>query len=315
MGAMRGIGLIMDLDSIHVERHGRTASFNGTWFRGDHTHFIPSKEDLRRATAFDDYVMTGWAPAVPFIERSDPIVAFGSCFAAAISDHLAAAGYAVLGKKLDLNAHIVRFGEGMVNTFAIRQQFEWALTGKEFPQSLWVTESKEVASKDAAIRNTTRDIILSGRVFIITLGLSEIWYDKPTGEAFWRAVPSSLFDAARHGFRTTTVDENRENLRVTLDLIRAARPDAAVILTLSPIPLMATFRPVSCLTANAVSKAVLRIAIDQIMSEGRPGVHYFPSYEMVTGASFDPLEEDNRHPKKDLVDAVMACFRRHYCPA
>ena len=303
----------MDLDTIHHRRHGRTASFNGTWYRGEHTHFIPSKEDLRRETAFDEYVMTGWAPAAPFIDRTTQITAFGSCFAANISDHLAARGYAVLGKTLDLNAHIVRFGEGIVNTFAIRQQFEWALTGREFPQSLWITESKEVASKDAAIRDATRDIVLSSRVFIITLGLSEIWYDKPTGEAFWRAVPASLFDASRHGFRTTTVDENRENIGITLDLIRAAQPGASIILTLSPIPLMATFRPVSCVTANAVSKAVLRIAIDQIMSEGRPGVHYYPSYEMVTGASLDPLEEDNRHPRQNVIDAVMVTFCRHYC--
>ena len=170
-----------------------------------------------------------------------------------------------------------------------------------------------MASKDDAIREATRDIIASTRVFIITLGLSEIWYDKPSGEAFWRAIPAQLFDPARHGFRSTTVDENRQNIAVTLDLIRAARPDAAVILTLSPIPLMATFRPISCLTANAVSKAVLRVAIDQIMSEGRADVHYYPSYEMVTGASFDPLEEDNRHPRQDVIGAVMACFERHYC--
>ena len=273
----------MDLDTIHLERHGRSASFNGTWYRGEHTHFIPCKEDLRRATAFDEFVMTGLAPEAPFIDRATTITAFGSCFAANISAHLAAQGYAVLGKTLDLNAHIVRFGEGIVNTFAIRQQFEWALTGKEFPQSLWITESKDVASKDAAIRDATRDIIAASRVFIVTLGLSEIWYDKPTGEAFWRAVPAHLFDPARHGFRSTTVDENRENIAVTLDLIRAARPDASVILTLSPIPLMATFRPVSCVTANAVSKAVLRVAIDQIMSEGRADVHYYPSYEMGHG--------------------------------
>lgn len=182
-----------------------------------------------------------------------------------------------------------------------------------FPQSLWISEGKEVASRDAEIREATRAIIAATEVFILTLGLSEIWYDKPTGDAFWRAVPAALFDPDRHGFRVSSVEENRANIGVTLDLIHAARPDAKVVVTLSPIPLMATFRPISCLTANAVSKSILRVAIDQIMAEDRAYVFYYPSYEMVTGATVDPFEEDNRHPRPDIVDSVMACFERHYC--
>ncbi len=303
----------MSLDTILVERAGRTAAFHGTWYRGDHTDFIPSKADLREAEAFDKFVMKGWSPGDPFIDTAMPITAFGSCFAANVSKFLSASGYNVLGRSLLAKAHLIRFGEGMVNTFAIRQQFEWGLTGREFPQGLWIGEDKEVASADEATRQITRQIINETSVFIITLGLSEIWYDKPSGEAFWRAIPAALFDPDRHGFRLSTVEENRDNIGVTLDLIRQRRPDASVILTLSPIPLMATFRPISCITANAVSKAILRVAIDQIMSEGRDKVFYFPAYEMVTGACFDPLEEDNRHPREDVIAAVMACFEKHYC--
>lgn len=305
----------MDLDQITVVRDGRTAIFNGSWYRGPHTNFIPSKEDLRQADALDTYVMPGFVPSAPFIDRQTPITAFGSCFAANITHFLGERGYAICGQGLDLNAHIIRFGEGIVNTFAIRQQFEWALTGREFPQSLWISEGKEIARKDAEVRETTREIIQGTDVFIITLGLAEIWYDRPSGEAFWRAVPASLFDPERHGFRVSTVAENFDNLVATLDLIRAARPNAAVVLTLSPIPLMATFRPVSCLTANAVSKATLRVALDQVMAQGRDNVFYFPSYEMVTGACFDPFEEDNRHPRAEVIAAIMACFERHYCRA
>jgi hypothetical protein len=200
-----------------------------------------------------------------------------------------------------------------VNSFSIRQQFEWALTQRAFPQNLWFAADKEHAELDPSIRDDTRDIILATDVFIITLGLSEIWYDKPSGEAFWRAIPASMFDPELHGFRLTTVDENRDNIAATLDLIRAARPDASVILTLSPVPLMATFRPISCLTANAVSKAILRIALDQIMSERRERVFYYPAYEMVTAASFDAFDDDNRHPKAEVIARVMDCFERNYC--
>ena len=50
-------------------------------------------------------------------------------------------------------------------------------------------------------------------------------------------------------------------------VIRKHRPDARIVVTLSPIPLMATFRPVSCMVANSVSKASLRCAIDTVMTE------------------------------------------------
>jgi GSCFA family len=303
------------LDLIKFERGGRQATFNGSWYRGAHTNFIPCKTELREPDAVDKYILAGWLPPKPFIDRQAPITAFGSCFAMHISDHLASAGYNVYGRHLGLDAHIIRFGEGMVNTFAIRQQFEWALREREFPENLWFGAHKEIAAVDPAIRAQTYEIMRATRVFIITLGLSEIWYDKTSGDAFWRAIPAHLFDERIHGFRLSTPAENYDNLAAILGLIRKLRADAKVIFTLSPIPLMATFRPVSCLTANSVSKATLRVAIDQLMRD-RPhdeGLHYFPSYEIVTELFTDPREDDNRHVRPELVAFVMETFRRHYC--
>jgi hypothetical protein len=87
------------------------------------------------------------------------------------------------------------------------------------------------------------------------------------------------------------------------------------VFTLSPIPLMATFRPVSCLTANSVSKAVLRIAIDDFMRDAPAGAFYFPSYEIVGEMFADPRVEDNRHLKPEVIATVMDTFAHHYCRA
>ena len=87
-------------------------------------------------------------------------------------------------------------------------------------------------------------------VYILTLGLSEVWHDEQTGGVFWRTIPKDAFDPARHKFRVSTVDENRDNLAAIQALIRKHRPDAKIVLTLSPIPLAATFRNVSCVSAN-----------------------------------------------------------------
>ena len=306
-----------DVPSLIVRRDGHVARFHGSWYRGPHTNFIPSKAQLVEAGAVDRYILHGWTPESPFIRKTSRITAFGSCFAQHLTQYLHSAGYNILGRHLDLHSHIIRFGEGMVNTFAVRQQLEWALEGKEFPENLWFGGDKEIASLHPSIRVETKEIISTTEVFVITLGLSEIWYDKETGEAFWRAIPSDLFDPNRHGFRVSSPEENYANLVRIRDLIRTCRPGAKIIFTLSPVPLMATFRPISCLTASSVSKAILRVAIDQLMrnSAEDASMFYFPSYEIVKEFFVDPYRDDNRHPKPEVVEFIMKTFERHFCVA
>jgi hypothetical protein len=303
------------LPVVEILRKGRIEQFHGTWYRGEHTNFLPTKAELSDPNAIDDYIVQGWVPAQPFITKSAPLTAFGSCFAGHITDYLEAKGYNIFGRHLDIHAHIIRFGEGMVNTFSIRQQLEWAAGIRQFPEKMWFGPNKEVAAVDPTIREETYQIIRQTEVFIVTLGLSEIWYDKINGEVFWRAIPADMFDPDRHGFRITSVQENYDNLLAIIAVIRKLRSDARIIFTLSPIPLVATFRPVSCLTANSVSKAILRVAIDQVMREhgSDGGLFYFPSYEIIKDGFIDPFRDDNRHPKPEVIEVVMRTFERHYC--
>jgi len=303
------------LPVLRVDRDGRTAEFHGSWYRGPTTNFIPSKADLRDPDAVDRFVLHGWAPARPVVTKQQRLLAFGSCFAVHVTDYLSERGFHVLGRDLTLTSHVIRCGEGMVNTFAIRQQFEWALAGRHIPDGLWFSEHKEICAVDPAIQAETRETILSADAFILTLGLSEIWYDKRNGEVLWRAVPTHLFDESTHGFRVSSAEENYENLASIRTLIRAVKPTAPIILTLSPVPLMATFRPVSCLTASSVSKAILRVAIDQLMRAfpDDPALLYFPAYEIVKEFFADAYQEDNRHPKPEIIDFVMQTFARSYC--
>lgn len=304
-----------DLPKLVVEQDGEKRMFGGSWWRGGEPNFIPSREALRQPGALERHVLAGWIPDAPFITKTDKVTAFGSCFAKHITDYLSARGYALMGKDLGLQSHIIRFGEGMVNTFAILQQLEWAIENKQMPEDLWYSPDKECVSVDPAIRDETLRIVNETDVFIITLGLTEIWYNKINGEALWRAVPAQYFDENIHGFRVSTYQENYDNLRRIRELIRAKRPDAPLIFTLSPVPLMATFRPVSCITASSVSKATLRVAVDQLMRDcgDDANLYYFPSYEIVKEFFVDAYKEDNRHPKDEIVIAIMQAFERHYC--
>ena len=269
------------------------------WYRGPpgQARYMPSLSALR--TDLDRFVLQGWAPSAPPIHRDKLTTALGSCFADEIRIWLRAKGYRVnddfrSGKSYpyleDSAVPILQCSAGLVNTFVLRQQFEWALEGKHFDDDLWRGAKGSIALPTEAARVKTREMFEGTSLFVITLGLAEVWYRRrqsPTAVAgttggadpldgsdvMWRAVPSNLYDPERHGFRVTTVAENLANLREIVRLVRTHAPAASIVFTLSPVPLAATFRGVSCVTANAASKAILRVAVDELMREHGIGGH------------------------------------------
>lgn len=287
-----------------------------TWFRGEHINYNPTELEMVGVDAVPDYILRGWTPKKPVITPQTQITAFGSCFAANISNWLARRNFRVLNKSEDAKrAYVVACGEGMVNSFVIRQQFEWAWENKVFDQPLWHGYKAEDYGYDPEVQAETKRIFDETDVFILTFGLSEVWYDDPTGNVFWRTIPKDVYDPKRHKFRVSTVEENRDNLTAIYDLIRKHRPDAKIIFTLSPIPLIATFRDNSCISANSVSKAVLRVAIDEVyrakVDEGV--LSYWPSYEIITDVFQYPYRGDRRHPKDPTLDYIMTLFEHVWC--
>ncbi len=295
-----------------------TRSLNTAWFRGKHTNFLPSKTELHEDGGLEEYIFRGWLPKEPFIDKETKIVTIGSCFAREVAGYLSGKGFAVQtpANKDDPNA--VRkepesFNEGVNNTFALRQLFEWVFLDKEPEEETWHKEDKTPISREEEQRLATQERFSTADVFIFTLGLSEIWYNKETNDVFWRAVPYAQYNEEKHAFRVSTVEENRDNLEAIINLINENTSNAKIIFTLSPVPLIATFRPVSCITASSVSKAILRVAIDETLrGDINDNIFYWPSYEMVKEYGDDPYQEDNRHIDRDFVYKIMDNFSRYY---
>lgn len=286
-----------------------------SFYRGEHTNFGPNADQLGQPDAVQKFVLSGYMPREPFIDGDTTIIAFGSCFANNISTYLNNLGFNVATKR-DETAYVSRLGDGIVNTFAIKQQFDWAWKNITPKSDLWHGYKAKEFGYDEAVRLKTKELFDSADVFIITLGLSEIWYDEPTGEVFWRAVPADKFDPSRHKFRLAEYEESLENLRGIYDMIREHRPEARIVFTVSPIALAATFRPVSCITANAVSKAILRAAVDRLFREKSPTddqLFYFPSYEIVLECFRHQFGGDRRHVHPHVLDLNMKAFERYFC--
>ena len=140
------------IPKIQVKTGDEVQKFHDTWYRGKNINFIPSKDLLSKKDAFEKFILRGYKPNLPIISKSTVVTAFGSCFAHNISNWLLNHGYNILGKKLSLNSHLVRFGEGIVNTFAILEQLEWALENKSLHKGLWFGKNKEIALPDDDIK-------------------------------------------------------------------------------------------------------------------------------------------------------------------
>lgn len=287
-----------------------------SFYRGENVNFNPYLKDFENENFLDSYVFKGWTPNSKMITKDTKVTAFGSCFASNIANHLSTAGYK-LSKDETPDIYISSMGEGLVNTFSLLQQFEWALENKTPTQELWHGYNAEDYGYSDEIKEKTKRVFLDTEFFIITLGLSEIWYDEVTGEVFWRAVPQEKVDPGRHKFRVCSLVETKENIQKIYNIIQKHNPNAKLLFTLSPVPLAATFRPVSCLSANSVSKSILRAALDEFYRDNWKDINkklfYFPSYEIVTELFFQKFKEDNRHPKDEIIEMIMKLFEYYYC--
>lgn len=295
-------------------KHAVRSRVERDWFQAEDCNYAPDRADFAAADAVERYILHGLMPDRPFIDRATRITAFGSCFAVHVQNHLNRKSFSVLTKS-ERNAYVVHYNNIMVNTFAIRQQFEWAFENKVPAGNYWYGYRAQEFGYDEAVRRETLKLFLETEVFILTLGLSEVWYDTESGDVFWRAVPRDKYDPARHRFRVSSVAENKDNIRAIYELIRSHRPGAKVVFTLSPIPLNSTHRPESCLVANCVSKSILRCALDEVYRDlgGNGDLFYFPSYEIINEAFRDPFEPDRRHVKQPIVHFIMSSFERHFC--
>ena len=152
-------------------------------------------------------------------------------------------------------------------------------------------------------------------IFVFTLGLTESWVSTIDGAVFPLApgVVSPHVDPGSYRFHNFDVQETEDDLRCFLDCLGKVNQKVRVILTVSPVPLIATYEPSHVLCATTYSKSVLRVVAEQVARKF-DWVEYFPSYEMITGAHTRGayFAEDLREVRPEGVAYVMSIFSKHY---
>ena len=270
----------------------------------------------------------------------------GSCFAQHIARHLqnsgfnyyvAEPGHPILPESVRKQNNYGLFSARYGNIYTARQliQLMKRAYGEFQPQEdVWVEEDGRVLDpfrpttqpggyvSEAEMRADRAQHLAAVRtmfetldVFVFTLGLTECWIDKTDGAVFplCPGVEGGRFDPARHEFYNQDVTDVVSDMTEVLEKLKAINPTAEVILTVSPVPLMATAEPdAHVLSATTYSKSVLRVSADMLAKQNSH-VHYFPSYEVITGAYNRGryFSQDLRNATEEGVSHVMRLFLAH----
>ena len=258
------------------------------------------------------------------IDKTTPITSIGSCFAVEIRQHLQDAKFNFINTK-DSWAGSAEWGR-VYTTKNLLQIFQYTFT--EFLPNIRTAQSSkgyfdpyregpffqtEEAAVEALLQHyeDSRRALTECRVLIVTPGQNESWIDK-TNELAWVHRPPAetreAFGEDRFFVKQFSLEENIGYLNSSLELLWANNPETKVIFTLSPVPSDATFYDTNVAVRSIENKAVLLLALKEVVKQNPERVHYFPSFEMTMLSHNVNLQLDNRHVRPNVVDGIMASF-------
>jgi hypothetical protein len=279
------------------------------------------------------------------VDRQSKIVSAGSCFAQRIAEslvdygfnyHVVERGPAWLNRQQLLDygygVYSARYGN-VYTTLQLLQLLQRSL-GEFVPaDDYWLGDGHYVdpfrpsiqPDGFASIRELQADreqhlesvaqLFRDLDLFVFTLGLTETWCSTVDNATF-PTCPGKHFgeySSERYVFRNLTLNENIEYMERFLAMLKDVNPTAKVLLTVSPVPLAATYEDRHVLQSTTYSKAVLRVLAEELRQR-HDHVDYFASYEIITATYNNAayFQADKRNVNTVGVDHVMNAFYRHF---
>jgi GSCFA family len=276
----------------------------------------------------------------PLLKPGQRVMSAGSCFAATLVPYLEESGFRYVKtndrhpdfrKPGPENFSYDTFSAAYGNIYTARHllQLTRRCLGRFSPQEdRWHTDGAVTDPFRPGLRyfaRTDREFDLLTRqyldsviaafqscdVFIFTLGLTEAWRSKLDG-AVYPACPGTIagtYDGSRHEFVNFGVADVTEDLNSFVAEARGINPNIRIILTVSPVPMIATASHNHVLAANAYTKSVLRVSAEQAVLKNED-VFYFPFYEIVSGpqAPNNFYKSDLRSVSSEALEVVMSTF-------
>lgn len=283
----------------------------------------------------DDVLVVKHAPKF-IISDSDSFFCMGSCFARNIEEHLIYNGVTVLSKRIVCpRCEWSGRASGIVGKFttsSISNEIDWLLDPPgvfnesyfEPVEGGWLDLQLAPGARPVSLERAIerREYLLReyfnrlrhASVVVLTLGLNEAWRDNKLGR-YLNAAPSVYSvrrEPDRYSLVVTDVDFNLFELEKIRSALMAIRPDMKIVVTVSPVPMSATFSGRDVCVANTFSKSVLRVGAEMFASR-HANVDYFPTYDMVSLSPRDmAYREDCLHVSRKVVGKMVNHFLALY---
>ena len=248
-----------------------------------------------------------------WLHHSDSVVLLGSCF----SDNIGAKMHAAL-----FNATVNPMGT-LYNPMSIARGVQRLIdctpvAGQDLFMQGGVWNSFDFHSrhslpdKQATIDRMNQRIeqghqaLKTAQLLTITLGTAIVYRLKSTGE-----VVANCHKVPQHEFerKMASVSDMTRELDSMLTSLHAFNPELRVILTVSPIRHIA-----DGLDTNSLSKAALRVAINEAIARHREYCDYFPAYEIMLDdlRGYRFYSSDMVHPSDVAVEYIWQQFQATY---
>ena len=304
--------------------------------------YIPArqiwKKSLGGRTPFE--IEGLWQPKF-LVDRSDSFSTYGSCFAQRFSAQLLANDFDWVNTERPptgmSKSTAQKFNYGIYSSRTqniytptmLQQWLSWSFDKSQIPEELfaqpngYVDPFRPTVEPDGFVSGIEardsrefavemfRDSILKSSIFVFTLGLTERWINSRLGYeyAICPGTVAGKFSRDVHKFTNLDYGELLQAMMSCVDLIRAINPEVRIILTVSPIPLAATYECRHVLLSTIESKSLLRSVAGAVAKE-HSFVDYFPSFEIVSSFPFRGVffENDLRSVSAAGVDFVMKSF-------
>ena len=258
-----------------------------------------------------DHIAVNLKGEEKFVNKDTRFFTMGSCFARNLANSLNSSGYV---------SHHMEISEYINTTFANKVFVDW-LSGAEIDDA--IRDRIVELLPPGWSKENTLEVIKNSDVFILTLGVAAAFFDKATGE-FVLPRPSALNSRAlaeKYRFRTASVKENVDNVLYLINFVRSISPNIKVVVTVSPVPLLASFEYESAVQADCLSKSTMRlVAHEAVNNSNIANVVYWPSFEVFrwagsnAGNFFGADDGAAWHVSEEKVAGTVRAFVEMFSP-
>lgn len=272
-----------------------------------------------------EHIIENYTNVEKIVNKSTKVSSIGSCFAEEILLWMKKNGFNVMEPEWGMvyNPRNIRliveggleyaqfnpkerfwdFGDGDIRTPYIKSSKE--LTPIKLGSSL-----EQARKNEAILFNKFGKVFREVETLIITLGQTEYWATEkeyPFYAAPWTGIERGIFN---HKAYNLSHAEVKADLDVIVDLLKKHNPSINILISISPVPLVASvLEGNSAYIAAGRAKSILHSATLEVVEQWK-NVYYMPSYEVVTSSPQTMFKSDGRHVLESAVVTIMETFQR-----